>query len=66
MRGLALPIEEREAKLAAAPPEARRLLEQEIGAIQWCQVHFWVWKEQGVLDEMVAFLTADGAEAKAA
>lgn len=66
LRGLALTIEEREAKLASAPPEARRLLEQEIGALQWVQVHWWVWQEQGVVDEVLAFLSADGAEAKAA
>lgn len=66
MRGLALSIEEREAKLEAAPAEARRLLEQEIGALQWVQVHWWVWQEQGVTDEVLAFLNADGAAAQAA
>ena len=66
MRGLALPIEEREAKLEAAPPEAKRLLEQEIAALQWVQCHWWVWQEQGVVDEIVAFLSDDGAAEQAA
>lgn len=67
IRGLTLSLEEREAKLAAAPPHARELLEQEIAALQWIQVHYWVYKEQGTWPDVVAFLEGDGAaEAEAA
>lgn len=67
IRGLALSLEEREAKLEAAPPAAREILEREIGVLQWIQVHYWVYKEQGTWADVVAFLEADGAaEAKAA
>lgn len=67
MRGLALTLEEREAKLEAAPPEVREILEKEIGVLQWIQQHYWVYKEQGVWADVVAFLESDGAaEAQAA
>ena len=69
IRGLALSHEEREAKLEAASPEVRQLLEGHIGALQWVQTFYWVWKEQGVWEDVKAFLESDGAaeaEAEAA
>lgn len=67
MRGLQLPLKEREAKLEAASPEVRKILEQEMAALQWVQAHYWVWLEQGVWEDVKAFLESDGAaEAQAA
>lgn len=66
MRGLALPIEEREERLEKAAPATRELLEKEMAALQWVQAHWWVWQEQGITSEILAFLAGDGAQAEAA
>ena len=66
LRGLSLPLEERERRLEKASPEVRKALEEEIAALQWVQAHVWVWQEQGTWNSVQQFLDASDGETLAA
>lgn len=56
IRGLRLPDDEREEKLAGAHPEVRKRIEAEIAALMWVSAAFLIWYENGVFDEVVEWL----------